>query len=170
MFGLPDSERRMAALRRRMVTLYVSRKQHRKIISQDPARMTLIQRIARQPRDSARAPAMAGPIAPPSRGAIMMTLIAVPRCSVMKISPTIAGFSTFEATAKPVSILVAMKSFVFWDKAPMTVVAMNPKLAMFMSGQRPKSSEQGAIRRGPKASPSSQMVTSRTEADLSEDP
>lgn len=39
-------------------------------------------------------------------------------------------------------------------------------LAALMTGYRPKSSERGAIRNGPPASPSSQIVTRRTLEDL----
>ena len=96
------SFRRRAALRCKMGTLYVSRSNVKKKISQVMAMTALIQRIFRHPRVSAMAPLMAGPMAPPISGASMTRDIPEPRNSDGYISPMIAGLRTFEATANPV--------------------------------------------------------------------
>lgn len=129
MLSLPVSCLRRAALRLRIATLYVSWKQQRNTTSQAVARAAAIQSTCLQPRVSAMAPAMTGPVAPPMSGASMMTLIADPRCSELKMSPTMAGFRTFAATAKPVMALAAMKKLVLWLQAAKTVVQMNKMLA-----------------------------------------
>jgi hypothetical protein len=96
------SLRKRAALRCKMGTLYVSRKNTKNNVSQIIAIMALIQRIIRQPRDSAMTPLIAGPTAPPTSGASMTRDMPEPREFDGKISPMTAGFSTFEATANPV--------------------------------------------------------------------
>lgn len=125
------------------------------------------QTIDRHPKDSVRAPAMAGPIAPPVKGANIMSDIAVPRCSLMKMSPTMAGLRTFAATATPVRALAAMNTFVLCDTAAMTVMPTKSTLATFRTRYLPNISLRGPINRGPVASPSSHIVTSSTDADLS---
>jgi hypothetical protein len=45
-----------------------------------------------------------------------------------------AGLSTLDATARPVSILAAMKTLLLWLKIARMVAAMNPMLQPFMTG------------------------------------
>ena len=105
----PVSPHKRAALRCKMGTLYVSRKNTKNNVSQIIAIMTLIQRIIRQPSDSATTPLVAGPTAPPTSGASMTRDIPEPCEFDGKISPMIAGLGTFEATANPVKKRAKMK-------------------------------------------------------------
>lgn len=79
------------------------------------------------------------------------------------MSPMIAGFRTLAATDKPVNMRAAMNILEDEDDAATRVQMMKPTLHPFMTGYRPRSSERGAMSRGPAASPSSQMVTRRAE-------
>lgn len=76
----------------------------------------------------------------------------------------IAGLSTFAVTDRPVSARAKMNWLTVVDVAARTVERMRQVLPMFMIGYRPCSSESGAMRSGPAASPSSQIVTRRTLA------
>ena len=53
----------------------------------------------------------------------------------------------------------AMKNLVLWLLAAISVAAIKATLHPFTTGYLPKISERGAIKSGPTASPSSQMVT-----------
>ncbi|KAL5320165.1 hypothetical protein ACEPPN_010966 [Leptodophora sp. 'Broadleaf-Isolate-01'] len=99
------SFRKRAALRCKIGTL--TKKNN---VSQTIAITALIQRIIRQPSVSAMTPLIAGPTAPPTRGASMTRDIPEPRELDGNISPMMAGLSTFEATAKPVKKRAKMKS------------------------------------------------------------
>ena len=159
-----------AARRRRIGTLYVSRKKARNASSQAAARKTLIQTTVRQPSDWAITPLMAGPRAPPKRGASMMRLMAEPRSSETNMSPMMAGLRTFEATARPVRARAAIMTPVLWLKAANIEAVTKSIFAPFTTGYRPIISESGAMNSGPAASPSSHIVTRRTLADLLEWP
>ncbi len=130
------------------------------------ARAALIQRTVLHPKDSAIAPPIAGPIAPPRRGASMIRDIGEPLCSDGKISPMIAGLRTLLATANPVKNREKMKMDVDGLKAPSRTEMMKRMFAALKTGYRPNISESGAMKRGPAASPSSQMVTSMIAEDL----
>jgi hypothetical protein len=96
-----------------------------------------------------------------------MKLIAVPLCSEINMSPTMAGLRTFDATARPVKNLAAMSTADVGEREAMIVAAMNKMLAPFITGYLPNTSDSGAMNRGPAASPSSQIVTRSTLDDLS---
>jgi hypothetical protein len=117
-----------------MAILYVSLKHVRNSSSHKIASPAAMMRILLHPIVCAIAPEIAGPIAPPMSGASMIKLIAEPLCSLSKISPMIAGFSTLDATASPVSILAAMKTLLFWLHTARIVAAMNPILQAFITG------------------------------------
>jgi hypothetical protein len=170
----PLSCRIFLTRRRKIAILYVSLKQLKNSTSHSTASTAAIPRTLRHPSVCAIAPLMAGPM-----------LIALPRCSDANMSPMMGGLSTFEATARPVSMRAAMKVVVEVEKVARSVQRMNMVLQPCTTGARPRSSERGAarcqcisdgkflrvyvpMRRGPAASPSSHMVTRR--ADVDEEP
>lgn len=83
-----------------------------------------------------------------------------------KISPTIAGPRTFDVTNRPDRIRERMNCGVVCAVAANTAAAVKKTLQTLRTGYRPNVSERGAMRRGPAASPSSQIVTSSTLAYL----
>src|SRR3569833_272331 len=109
---------------------------------------------------------MAGPMAPPIRGANIMVLMATPRLSGANMSPTMAGLRTFDATARPVRARAVMNSVVLWLTAARMMHATKRELQKFMSGYLPYISDSGAMSSGPAASPSSHMVSRSTLSDL----
>lgn len=164
------SRRRRAARFWRIVTLYVSRKKRKNRVSHIIATAALIHRMVLQPNFSARMPLAAGPMAPPISGKSEMMDIPFPRLSDGKMSPTMAGLRTFDTTAIPVRKRAKMKRFAVWLTAASRMPKMKTMLPMLKMGYRPKSSDSGANRRGPIASPSSQTVTRRMAEERSSRP
>lgn len=85
-----------------IATLYVSLNKHKNRISQMVLKPTTPHTTFLHPTLSATALDIAGPTAPPISGAMKMSDMALPRWSEGNMSPTMAGLSTFEATAMPV--------------------------------------------------------------------
>jgi len=156
-------------LRRRMAILYVSWKQVRNKISHKIAKPAAMYITCLHPRVCAIAPLIAGAMAPPMSGASIIRLIALPLFSLSNMSPMIAGFRTLAATAIPVSIRAAIKILEDCDVAAIRVKKMKKMLHPCMTGARPTTSDSGAFRRGPAASPNSQIVTSRADVDEEEE-
>lgn len=160
---------RAAALRRRIATAYVSRKNTSASPSHSVASARLAHSTARQPPSigipSAAAPPNAGPKVPPSSVANMKTLRARPRCSGGNTSPTMGGYSTLDETAAPVRARAATSAPVLRERAASSVARMKSALVPCRRGARPRASERGAMSSGPAASPSSHIVTRRTPAD-----
>jgi len=128
------SFRNRAALCFKMETLYVSRRSVKNSTSHTIARIALIQRIFRQPRDSAMRPLIAGPTAPPRRGASMIRDIPEPLDSDGKMSPMMAGLRTFEATVTPVKKRLKTRSPVVGLDAVSTMPTMNMIFATLKVG------------------------------------
>lgn len=103
---------------------------------------------------------------PPSKGANMMRLMAAPRSSGGKRSPTMAGLRTLEATAMPVRARAAMSCGTERARAASRVERAKSAPAALTMAYRPATSESGPMRSGPAASPNSQMVTRSTGVEL----
>lgn len=78
----------------------------------------------------------------------------------------IAGLRTFAATANPVKNRENINIEDEGDSAARTTPKMKIRFAMLKTGYRPNTSDNGAIKRGPAASPSSQTVTRSMADDL----
>lgn len=83
------------------------------------------------------------------------------------MSPTIAGLRTLVATAQPVRKREKMRRSMLWLNTEIKIPTTKRAFAALYVGHRPNISDNGAMNKGPAASPSSHMVTSRTLADLS---
>ena len=117
----------------KIATLYVSRKNVKNSASHPAATPTAIHTTALHPNLSATALPIIGPNAPPTSDAKNNKLNAPPRSSGAKISPTIAGFSTFPATARPFSMRATTNCGTVLLVAASTQAAMKHRLAVLVT-------------------------------------
>ncbi len=117
----------------KIVTLYVSRKHVKNNASHPAATATAIHTTALHPHLSATALPIIGPNAPPTSDAKNSKLNAPPRSSGAKISPTIAGFSTFPATASPLSMRATTNCGTVVLVAATTQATMKQRLAVLVT-------------------------------------
>jgi hypothetical protein len=118
----------------KMATLYVSAKQKRNITSHPAATAIVIQITDLHPYISATALPIMGPNAPPTRGARNKRLSGPPLSSLVNMSPTIEGFSTFTATASPLSMRATTNCGTLSLVAARTLAPINRMLAALKTG------------------------------------